>query len=598
MSTIVNDFNFTVATVNGSGSQSSNIVLMRAIFNMGVPVSGKNLFPSNIAGLPTWFTVRANKDGYVARRVDDDIRVCMNAATVDEDLAKLKPGAYAIVNDSISSNVVRDDLHLYSVPFTKLVGGVVKEMKLRKLVVNMIYVGVLGELLGLDEGTIHQALETQFQGKPKAVQLNHEAVQVGRDYVKANPLPEFPYRIERMTATDGKIIIDGNAAGGLGAVFGGLTVLAWYPITPSSSICESAMSYLKRLRHDEDGKAKYAVVQAEDELASIGMVVGAGWAGARAMTSTSGPGISLMSEFAGLSYYAEVPAVIWDIQRVGPSTGLPTRTAQGDVSMVASLSHGDTQHIVLFPATVEECFQFGQESFDLAEEFQTLVFVLSDLDLGMNLWMADPFEYIDKPYARGKVLNAEQLEAAGEYGRYRDVDGDGVPYRTIPGNSHPKAAYFCRGSGHDENANYTESAEVYKRNLDRLSRKFDTARDRIPAPILDSMDGATIGIIAFGTSDSPMREARDLLAAAGIKTDYLRLRALPLNEAVNAFIDAHDHVFVVEQNRDAQMAGLIKLHCGDIAHKTTSLLHYNGMPIHARFIVDGVTARVGQKIEV
>jgi len=560
-------------------------------------VSGKNLFPSNIAGLPTWFTVRANENGYIGRRVDDDLRILMNAATVDEDLTKAGPNAFIILNDSIRPTVERDDLTLIKVPFTKLVSGVVKEMKLRKLVVNMIYVGVLGELLGLEEGTIRQALEKQFKGKQKAVEINAAAVQVGRDWVRENPVEGFPHRIERREITQGKIIIDGNAAGGLGAVFGGLTVLTWYPITPSSSLCESAIEYMKRLRHDEDGKSNYAAVQAEDELASIGMVLGASWAGARAMTATSGPGISLMSEFAGLSYYAEIPAVIWDIQRVGPSTGLPTRTAQGDISMVANLSHGDTQHIAIIPSTVEECFQFGQEAFDLAEEFQTIVFVMSDLDLGMNNWMADPFQPIDKPYSRGKVLSAEELDRIDKFERYRDVDGDGVPYRTIPGTDHEKAAYFCRGSGHDESAGYSESSEVYERNLDRLARKLDTARDRVPQPEIDTVEGAKIGIIAYGTTDSPMREARDILAADGVPTDYFRLRSLPLNAKLNEFIASHERVFVIEQNRDAQMAGLIKLHCGDVAHKLTSLLHYDGLPVDARFIVDGVTESIREKVE-
>ncbi len=600
MNTIVNDFNVSVATVNGSGSQSANLVLMRSIFNMGVPVSGKNLFPSNIAGLPTWYTIRANKNGYVARKVGVDLMICMNPQTVDQDLKSVPPGGYVILNDALAPTVERDDVTVYRVPFTALVSDVAKEMKLRKLVVNMIYVGIAGELLGLDEGTIRAALEKQFKGKAKAIEINHHAVQVGRQYVRENPLPAFPFRIERMNATQGKIIIDGNAAAAMGAVFAGLTLLAWYPITPSSSLCESAIEYLKRFRHDADGRATYAVVQAEDELASIGMVIGASWAGARAMTATAGPGISLMSEFAGLAYYAEIPAVIWDVQRVGPSTGLPTRTAQGDIGAVYDLSHGDTKHIVLLPATVEECYHFAMDAFDLAEEFQTPVFALSDLDLGMNNWMSDPFPYVDRPFERGKVLNAEQLDKVGKFERYRDVDGDGIPYRTIPGTNHPLAAYFCRGSGHDEAAKYTESESTYARNMDRLARKYETARGRVPAPILDEVDGAVVGIIAFGTSDAPMREARDMLAANGISTSYLRLRALPLNDDVKAFIDRHERVYVVEQNRDGQMFDLIRLHCGDVNDKLGSVLNYDGLPIHARHIADAVTKheRVDQRVEV
>lgn len=576
--------------MNGSGSQSANSVLMRSIFNMGVPVSSKNLFPSNIAGLPTWFTIRANKDGYIARRAKVDILIAMNQSTVDDDLRDMDPGAFCILNAKLNSSVERDDATIYKVPFEDLAKPLAPNAKLRKLLVNMIYVGVVGELLGLDDGTIAPAIDNQFSGKAKAAELNKQCVAVGREYVRENPV-EFSWSIERMNATEGKIIIDGNAAAGLGAVFAGLSVLSWYPITPSSSVCESAIGYLKRFRHDDDGKANYAVVQAEDELASIGMVVGASWAGARAMTATAGPGISLMAEFTGLAYFAEIPAVIWNVQRVGPSTGLPTRTAQADLTFSAYLSHGDTEHIVLLPGTVRECYDMAGDAFDLTEEFQTPVFVLSDLDLGMNNWMSDPFPYVDRPMSRGKVLSKEDIDRIGSFERYKDVDGDGIPYRTIPGNKHPMAAYFTRGSGHNESANYTEKPEDYVYLMDRLKRKMDTARSRVPQPIIDKVDGAKIGIIAFGTSDAPMREARDMLKANGVETNYLRIRALPLNDVVNSFIDEHDHVFVVEQNRDGQMAQLLRLHCGDIQHKTTSVLHYDGLPLDAQSIVDGVTAK-------
>lgn len=590
MSSTVNDVNICVATMNGSGSQSANSILMRSIFNMGVPVSSKNLFPSNIAGLPTWFTIRANKNGYIARRARVDVLIAMNQTTVDDDLRGMSPGAFCILNSGLSSTVERDDVTVYKVPFEELVKDIAPNAKLRKLLVNMIYVGVAGELLGLDDGTISPAVDNQFSGKPKAADLNKKCVAIGREYVRENPVP-FKWSIDRMNATEGKIIIDGNAAAGLGAVFAGLSVLAWYPITPSSSVCESAIGYLKRFRHDEDGKANYAVVQAEDELASIGMVVGAMWAGARAMTATAGPGISLMAEFTGLSYFAEIPAVIWNVQRVGPSTGLPTRTAQADLTFTAHLSHGDTEHIVLLPGTVRECYDMAGDAFDLAEDFQAPVFVLSDLDLGMNNWMSDPFPYVDRPLSRGKVLSKEDLDRLGSFERYRDVDGDGIPYRTIPGNKHPRAAYFTRGSGHNEKAGYTEKPDDYVNLMDRLKRKMDTARGRVPQPITDLTDGAKVGIVAFGTSDAPMREARDALKAKGIETSYLRIRALPLNDVVKTFIDQHEQVFVVEQNRDGQMAQLLRLHCGDILHKTTSVLHYDGLPLDAQTIIDGVAEK-------
>ncbi len=583
---IVNDFNVQVATVNGSGSQSANLVLMRAIFNMGVPVSGKNLFPSNIAGLPTWYTIRANKQGYVGRKKELDCLIAMNAATANDDLAALPAGSLFILNDAIAITKDRTDIKTLRVPFNTLVTQATKEVKVRKLLVNMIYVGVLGHYIGLDLDAVDQAVDKQFKGKAKAAELNKQAVRVGIEWAKANPI-EIPWRIEPMNATQGKIIIDGNAAAGLGATFAGLTFLAWYPITPSSSLCESAIDYMKRFRHDKDGKATYAVVQAEDELASVGMVVGAAWAGARAMTSTAGPGISLMSEFVGLAYWAEIPIVIWDVQRVGPSTGLPTRTAQCDIAFTATLSHGDTKHILLLPSSVGECYEFAFTAFDLAERFQTPVFVMSDLDLGMNNWMSDPFPYLDRAYDRGKVLTKEDLAKLGTFSRYKDVDGDGIPYRTLPGTDHPAAAYFTRGSGHDENANYSEKPQDYLKMMDRLAKKYETARKAVPAPVVDSK-GHSIGLIAYGTTDHSIGEARDRLAAQGVKTDYLRLRAIPFDEKLTDYIARHERIYVVEQNRDGQMADLIKLHCGDIAHKLHSVRHYNGLPIDATSIVEGV----------
>src|SRR5947209_18447493 len=470
---IVNDFSIQVATVNGSGSQSSNSVLLRSIFMMGIPVSGKNLFPSNIAGLPTWYTIHANKHGWVARKKEIDILIAMNPETAREDVLSLAPGGAAIYDEPLSLSSVRNDVTFYSVPFDKLTAAVCPEAKLRKLVKNMVYVGVAARLFDIDIAMVEKALRKQFKKKVKAADLNMNAVKAGYDYATASLTKADPFRVEPMNATAGKIIIDGNAAAALGCMFAGVTVVTWYPITPSSSLVEQLIDYLKRFRVGADGKATYAVVQAEDELAAVGMVLGAGWAGARSMTSTSGPGISLMSEFAGFGYYAEIPGVIFDIQRVGPSTGLPTRTSQGDILSVATLSHGDTKQMMLFPASVQECFTLAIDAFNLAEQFQTPVFVMSDLDLGMNNWMSEPFKYPEAPINRGKVLSKEELDKLGSFARYKDVDGDGVGYRTLPGTEHPAAAYFTRGSGHNEKPHYSERPDDYQNHLDRLNRKFE-----------------------------------------------------------------------------------------------------------------------------
>jgi len=602
---IVNDFSIQVATVNGSGSQSSNNVLMRSIFRMGVPVSGKNLFPSNIAGLPTWFTIRASKQGYIARRKEVDFLVAMNPQTAREDVESLRPGAAVVYEQSLKLDGLRKDLVFYPVPFAELAKQVTEEVKLRKLLANMIYVGVVGQLLSIDKEEIKKSVVKQFPSKAKAIALNQKAIDLGFEYAEQSLTKADPLRVERMDKTQGKILIDGNAAGALGAMFGGVTVVTWYPITPSSSLCEQLIEYMKAYRRDkETGKATYAIVQAEDELAAIGMALGAGWAGARSMTSTSGPGISLMSEFAGLGYYAEIPAVIWDIQRVGPSTGLPTRTSQGDILFTYLLSHGDTKHLCLLPASVDECFEFGMEAFNLAERFQTPVFVLSDLDLGMNYWMADPFPYPQKPFDRGKVLTAEDLEKLGSFARYRDVDGDGIPYRTLPGTEHPAAAYFTRGSGHGEDAEYTERPNDYQNNMDRLARKFETARKHVPQPVLVEERDAEVGIIAFGSSHWAVTEARDQLKLEkNLKVRYLRLRALPLTEALHSFVRSCQRVYVVEQNRDAQMAQLIRLELSQQPgqqDKIRSVLHYDGLPIDARSVTDKIVAlekKVSRKTE-
>lgn len=587
---VINDFSIQIATVNGSGSQSANSVLLRSIFAMGIPVSGKNLFPSNIAGLPTWYTIRASKYGYVARKKDIDILIAMNAETAKEDILSLRPGSVAIYEESANLKQYRDDVTCYPVPFDKLTAAVCPEAKLRKLVKNMIYVGVAAQLLSMDMKAVEGALRKQFAKKQKAADLNWAAVEAGASYAAQSLTKQDPFAVERMHATDGKIIIDGNAACALGAMFAGVTVVTWYPITPSSSVVEQLIDYLKKYRIEQDGKANFAVVQAEDELAAIGMVLGAGWAGARSMTATSGPGISLMAEFAGLGYFAELPGVIFDIQRVGPSTGLPTRTAQADLLSIAFLSHGDTKHVLLLPSSVKECFEFGGAAFDLAERLQTPVFVVSDLDLGMNNWMSEPFDYPEKPLDRGKVLSAEDLTKLGEWGRYKDVDGDGIPWRTLPGTDHPKAAYFTRGSGHNEKALYSERPEDYQNLMERLARKFETARTLVPAPVVVQTGKSKIGIIAYGTSDFAVTESRDQLKKEyGLEVDYLRIRAYPFSREVRDFVAAHERVYVVEQNRDAQMLSLLKL---DLAPEQTprlrSVRHFNGLPIDARSVTDEI----------
>ena len=593
---VVNNMSIQVATVNGSGSQSSNTVLLRSIFQMGVPVSGKNLFPSNIAGLPTWYTIRANKDGYVARKKEIDFLVAMNPETARADVLSLDPGAVVLYDEPLNLSSVRDDLILYSVPFDKLVAPVCPEAKLRKLVKNMIYVGVVAKLLDIDMSEVEKALRKQFSKKVKAANLNFAAAQAGFDYAAASLTKRDPYRIERMDKNQGKIIVDGNTASALGCVFAGCTVLSWYPITPSSSLAENMIEFFRRFRIGPDGKATFAVVQAEDELAAIGMVVGAGWAGARAMTTTSGPGISLMSEFAGLAYYAEIPAVVWDIQRVGPSTGLPTRTSQGDILSTAFLSHGDTKHIMLFPSSPCECFEMAIDAFHLAEKYQTIVFVMSDLDVGMNNWMSDPFSYPEKPIERGKVLTKEDLDRLGGFARYRDVDGDGIGYRTLPGTEHPAAAYFTRGSGHDASALYSEKPEDYEGNMLRLSRKFEHARSAVPAPIVDTMPNAEIGIIAFGSSHWAMIETRDQLRDEHeIRTDYLRICGYPFAPEIADFVRSHKRVYVVEQNRDGQMLALLKLDLdSELVLRLRSVARLDGLPLDARSVTDDIAAREGK----
>ncbi|MGD0902209.1 MAG: 2-oxoacid:acceptor oxidoreductase subunit alpha [Terracidiphilus sp.] len=592
---VVNDFSINVATVNGSGSQSANSVLLKSIFGMGVPVSGKNLFPSNIAGLPTWYTIRASKDGYVARKRSAEVLVALNPDTARQDVLDLAPGGAAIYEEALDLRQYRDDAVFYPVPFDKITVAICAEPKLRKLVKNMVYVGVVAQLLRIDLAVVESGLRKQFARKEKVFELNFGAVKAGFDYAAQNLTKQDPYFIERMDRTRGKIVIDGNAACGMGAVFAGVTVVAWYPITPSTSVIEAATDLLKKFRVTPEGKATFAVVQAEDELAAIGMVLGAGWAGARAMTATSGPGISLMAEFAGLGYFAEIPGVIFDIQRSGPSTGMPTRTSQADLLSVAFLSHGDTKHIMLLPGSVRECFELAYAAFDLAERVQTPVFVLSDLDLGMNSWMSEPFEYPKTPLDRGKVLTAEDIERLGGFARYRDVDGDAIGWRTLPGTRHPKASYFTRGTGHTDAGVYTEKPAEYVALMERLARKFENARKLVPAPVTVSDGSSKIGFLAYGSTDFALRESLDQIAREyGRKVDYMRIRAYPFAHEIHDFVASHERVYVVEQNRDAQLAGLLKLDLpGEQPAKLRSILHFNGLPLDARTVTEEFAAREG-----
>ncbi len=589
--TLVNDFSIEVATVNGSGSQTANIVLMRTIFQMGVPVTGKNLFPSNIAGLPTWFQIRANHRGYQARKADIDLMICMNPETAKEDVAKVKPGTILIYDEPLKLDALRSDLHFCPVPFQKLVAASCPEPKLHKLVKNMIYVGVAAQMTGLEMDEVKSAIAKQLDGKQKAIDLNQAAVQAGYDWAAAEAPRQNRLRIVRDTKTEGQIIIDGNAACALGAMFAGVTVVAWYPITPSSSVVESLIDYSKTYRKDPvTGKLNVAIVQMEDEIASAGVVVGAGWAGARSMTATSGPGISLMSEFIGLGYFAECPGVFIDVTRMGPSTGLPTRTSQGDVELCAKCSHGDTLHICLYPGSMEECFHFTYQAFDLAERFQTPVFVVSDLDLGMQNWASKPFSYPEGDFDRGKVLDEDQLKDIQDWGRYKDVDGDGICMRTLPGTPGGKGAYFARGTGHNPYALYSEKPEDFMATVDRLKRKFMNAREFVPKPILTG-PGVGRGILAYGSSDPAIVEARDLLTeTCGKESDYLRVRALPFTEEVEAFLRNHDVIYVVEQNRDGQMTNLLREFYPELSVKIRKVLHYDSTAITAQTVVDQINA--------
>ena len=594
---VTNDFCMTICTVNGSGSATANTTLLRAMFHMGIPVSGKNIFPSNIKGLPTWFSIRVSDAGYLGRVAHDDIIVQMNPMTFEEDITYDVPGGVIFYADHIDLPIEREDIIVYPMPVKDLIKEAEVPRELRDYMENMVYVGIVSNILGIGIDYIKEALSRQFRQKPSVAASNFAVVKLAADWAEKNLEKRDRYYVEAREPLDGYIMADGNTAGALGAIYGGFQFCGWYPITPASSLAESLSQFAPQLRKDEEtGKHNFAIVQAEDELAAIGMAVGAGWAGLRAMSSTSGPGISLMTEYMSLAYYAEIPLVLWDVQRVGPSTGLPTRTGQGDLNLTYFLGHGDTQQIVIIPSSVNECFEFGWQAFDLADEFQTPVIVLSDLDLGMNLWMTKAFEYPNQPIDRGKILWEEDLEKIKEnWGRYLDIDGDGIPYRTVMGNKHVKAPYFSRGTGHDEYGNYSEAPDVWQRILDRIKKKFDHAREKLPPPVYRTMEDAHIGLIGMGSTEPAIIEAQDKLKRLGMKTDFMRIRSLPFSTEVGEFINAHEINYVLELNRDGQLHEILMIEFPHLVGKLTSLAYIDGLPMTAAWIIESISGEEGSQ---
>jgi 2-oxoglutarate ferredoxin oxidoreductase subunit alpha len=594
---VINNFSITVATVNGSGSQTSNLTLMRALFKMGIPVSGKNLFPSNIQGLPTWYTIRVNEEGHLARCESQEVIVAMNPATFITDMDGLIEGGVLFYDDSIKQPISRENIHLYPMPIKQMVRNSNAPNQIRDYIANMVYVGIVAKILGINMDNIYQALEFHFKGKQKPIDLNWNMVKNAYDWATENLTKTDAYSLQPTNKTEGYIMADGNTAAALGALYGGVQLAAWYPITPATSLAETLNEYAPKFRKDPlTGKNTYAIIQAEDELAAVGMAVGAGWSGLRAMTSTSGPGLSLMVEYVGLAYFAEVPIVLWDIQRIGPSTGLPTRTSQGDLRMAYYMGHGDAKHVILMPGSVTECFEFGWKAFDIAERLQTPVIVLSDLDFGMNQWMTKPFEYPDKPMDRGKVLWEEDFkQLTTKWGRYVDVDGDGIPYRTLPGNKLQNAAYFARGTGHDEFANYSALPNDWENNLLRLRRKLDTNIDLLPKPVINKMDDAKISIISYGSTAVAIEEALDELSEKGYKIDHLRMRSLPTAPEVMEFVRSHERNYVIELNRDGQLHQVLRLEIPDCSMKLISLSHLDGLPMTAHWVVDQLTGKEEQE---
>ncbi|MGI9379221.1 MAG: 2-oxoacid:acceptor oxidoreductase subunit alpha [Methyloligellaceae bacterium] len=582
----LNNFVIKFANVNGSGSASANLLFAKSLFRMGLPVVPKNIFPSNIQGLPTWYEIRVSESGYLGRREGVDIMVAMNAQTYNQDLLEMVPGGYLLYDSTMPRKFPRDDIKVLEIPIAKMCAEVYSDARQRQLFKNVVYVGALAALMEIEVDTIQELFQQQFAKKPKLIEPNMQSIKMGYDYAKANFDCPLDVRVQRRELTKNKIMISGNDAAGLGSIFAGATVCAWYPITPSTSLAESFDKYMRKFRKSEDGRMKGAVVQAEDELSAIGMVLGASWNGARAFTATSGPGVSLMTEFLGLGYFAEIPAVLFNIQRGGPSTGMPTRTQQSDILSSAYASHGDTKHVLLFPSDPKECFEMAAEAFALAEKLQTPIIVMSDLDIGMNDWVVDELEWDDSQVMdRGKVLSRQDLDDLEIFGRYMDVDGDGIPYRTLPGTHPEKGAFFTRGSSHDPMAGYTEDGRINAKNLDRLIVKFKTAESLVPAPVLKKAKNPTrLGLINFGGTEASTQEALDFLEADNIHIDQLRLKAFPFNEDVRDFADTHDLIFVVEQNRDAQMRTLLMVEADIPAVKLHPVLDYEGMPITAEFV--------------
>jgi len=587
----VNEFTLKIANVNGTGSASANGLLMKSLFRMGIPVVGKNYFPSNIQGLPTWYEIRASEKGHLARSGRVDVMVAMNAETYKHDLAEVVSGGYLIYDSTWPrhSLLKRDDITIIGVPLSKMCNETFPNARARILMKNVMYVGVLAALLDLDLDVIAQLLDETYAKKASMLEANHLAIRMGYDYAEANFATPLPFTAKSSDKTANHIIIDGNTAAGLGCVYAGATCAAWYPITPSTSLMDAFRSFCAATRKDaETGENNFCIIQAEDELAAMGMVLGAGWAGARAFTATSGPGVSLMSEFLGYGYFTEIPAVLFNVQRCGPSTGMPTRTQQSDITSCAFASHGDTRHVLLFPANPEECFYAARDAFDLADRLQTPVIVLSDLDIGMNDWMCRDLEWDDSYQPDlGKVLRADEVEKLDVFHRYLDVDGDAIAARTLPGD-HPKGAYFTRGSGHNMYGAYTENADEYQQVVDRLRRKWDTAKAYVPAPVIQYSNKNRIGIISIGSCDDAVREAIDILGHEGVGINYLRVTAFPFNGEIQEFIDSHDKIYVVEQNRDAQLKSLLCLELNVHKEQLIEILHYNGLPMNAQFVVDAV----------
>ena len=589
----VNDFAFKIGTVNGTGSASANSLLMQAIFRMGIPVTGKNVFPSNIQGLPTWYEIRVSGEGWTARPSELDLVVALNAATYGRDVAAVRPGGYLLYDATwpLDAELARSDINILGVPFGRMCIEAFEGDRDRTLMRNIVYAGTLAALLDIDMDVVAGMLTEKFAKKQRLLDANQQAIRMGYDYAREHFACPLPFHLRRLDLTGGHVLMDGNTAAALGAVYAGATVGAWYPITPSTALMEAFTAFCREFRTDPaTGEHRYAILQAEDELAAAGMVIGAGWAGARAFTNTSGPGISLMQELIGLAYYTDIPAVFFDIQRCGPSTGMPTRTQQGDLLTLAYASHGDTKHPVLYPANPQECFEMAVLAFDIAERFQTPVFVASDLDIGMNDWMTPRLTWNDgyRP-DRGKVLDAEALAALPRFSRYLDTDGDGIAARTLPGVG-AKGAYFVRGSGHDRHAGYTEDAEAYQEVVDRLKRKIDGAAAAVPAPVFDRQDGGSVGVITIGGCDAAVREAVAALRADGLGVDMMRIRGFPFNRDVAAFLESHEQLFVVEQNRDAQLRSLLAIELGIASDRMTPVLDYGGMPLAARVVIDAVSA--------